>query len=561
MFSGAVKLGGLNDYLGPAQDCVVELLEGTTTEPDEETKIEVKVRDRSELADISADILKGDKPDLIKKKDETSGAKVSLYDCLACSGCVTTAEVMLLEAQSVELFNSALMAKMCDATMEKEISKDVTVNRRVGKIAISISHGSLSAIALYYKINNERKALELLSSFLHSKGVNLTTSQSFGDSGVLLLQKVHNLLNKGSGPFVTSHCPGWVCFAEKSCDKSVLDKIYRYPTGMVIQGAMLKEALVAAETIGLISLGYKPFDGEQFSLLKPEEVFHVAVMPCYDKKLEALRPEFNLKTESEGDIYPLVDLVLGTDELIKWLDQNEFYSYLSTHINFPSLAPLRLCAFDFITKLMPEKGKLYKYEQSMNYYRSFKGCEGVEGSGGMAMTGLGDSSSQKEVEQGINKDFRVITTLESESGIKQIKASMAYGLRNLNNLASYLQRVDYSQLGDLVEAMACPSGCSMGGAHASLLDENNDGEKTTAPTYKNNLDVMRRNSSNGGMTYCYPENHPLVTLWNHYRCIVDDRPTEDFENLAGLYAWLKNLPEFKFISLISEDHQTLDVDW
>jgi len=291
------------------------------------------------------------------------------------------------------------------------------------------------------------------------------------------------------------------------------------------------------------------------------------VMPCYDKKLEALRPEFSLNTESNNEPYPIVDLVLGTDELIKWLNDNEFDSYLSrtipsTRSDFTS--PMQLDYFSVIKKIINKKKSSINYEQrdDMMYYRPYKDCKGNEESGAMAITGVGDRKDELiEVEQGINKDFRIITSLET-NGSKNIKGSMPYGLRNLNNLASYIQRDDFSQLGELVEAMACPSGCTIGGAHASLLDENYYGEKTNTYAYKNNLELMRRGSNPSGMIYCYPEHHPQVTVWNHYRCVLDQRPEEDYENLVGLYSWLQKLPEFKLISLIDEDHQlNLDVDW
>ena len=36
------------------------------------------------------------RPDLIKASKESQTAKVSLSDCLACSGCVTSAETVLI---------------------------------------------------------------------------------------------------------------------------------------------------------------------------------------------------------------------------------------------------------------------------------------------------------------------------------------------------------------------------------------------------------------------------------------------------------------------------------
>lgn len=43
------------------------------------------------------------KPDLIKASEEQT-AKVSLSDCLACSGCVTSAETVLIQKHSTEEF-------------------------------------------------------------------------------------------------------------------------------------------------------------------------------------------------------------------------------------------------------------------------------------------------------------------------------------------------------------------------------------------------------------------------------------------------------------------------
>lgn len=40
----------------------------------------------------------------------------------------------------------------------------------------------------------------------------------------------------------------------------------------------------------------------------PEEVYHVTVMPCYDKKLEAARDDFVFQVESEDGIHEKEDL-------------------------------------------------------------------------------------------------------------------------------------------------------------------------------------------------------------------------------------------------------------
>ncbi len=60
-------------------------------------------------------------------------------------------------------------------------------------------------------------------------------------------------------------------------------------------------------------------------LIRPDEVYHVTVMPCYDKKLEAAREDFVLQVESQNDLtITEVDSVLTTGEVLE-LIQVRFY--------------------------------------------------------------------------------------------------------------------------------------------------------------------------------------------------------------------------------------------
>lgn len=45
----------------------------------------------------------------------------------------------------------------------------------------------------------------------------------------------------------------------------------------------------------------------------PRSIYHVAIMPCYDKKLEASRDDFYDKVHETRD----VDCVLATTEILK----------------------------------------------------------------------------------------------------------------------------------------------------------------------------------------------------------------------------------------------------
>ena len=87
----ANKLTDLNDFLAPSLECIKPLPKG----------------DKLDLAaDLS--LTKSELPTLTKSKpDLIKGAKiatVTLQDCLACSGCVTSAEAILIQQHSVEEF-------------------------------------------------------------------------------------------------------------------------------------------------------------------------------------------------------------------------------------------------------------------------------------------------------------------------------------------------------------------------------------------------------------------------------------------------------------------------
>ncbi len=87
-----VKLTDLDDYLTPAQDCIVL---DTSKKQAGNTKIQIEDEDSGLLGNKM--LLPAKKPNLIKKANDSDKATVNLYDCLACSGCVTSSEVVLLE--------------------------------------------------------------------------------------------------------------------------------------------------------------------------------------------------------------------------------------------------------------------------------------------------------------------------------------------------------------------------------------------------------------------------------------------------------------------------------
>lgn len=108
-------------------------------------------------------------------------------------------------------------------------------------------------------------------------------------------------------PLLASACPGWICYAEKT-HGALLPFISRVKSPQQIQGSLVKGALV----------------GRRLDL-EPRQIYHVAVMMCYDKKLEASRPDFAVKgagqTEQNTPGARDVDCVLTTGEVQKLLDE------------------------------------------------------------------------------------------------------------------------------------------------------------------------------------------------------------------------------------------------
>lgn len=94
MFSTIIT--DLDDFITPSQECVKMILPSTSTDPTKTGTSKITLDADDQEWKIQTDAGNGIRPDLIKAKGESQTAKVSLSDCLACSGCVTSAETVLI---------------------------------------------------------------------------------------------------------------------------------------------------------------------------------------------------------------------------------------------------------------------------------------------------------------------------------------------------------------------------------------------------------------------------------------------------------------------------------
>lgn len=86
---------------------------------------------------------------------------------------------------------------------------------------------------------------------------------------LVLLECQKEFLEKkqaGNTPVLVSACPGWVCYAEKTHGSWLLPYLSTVKSAQQLAGSLLKK-------VG-----------------KP--MYHITFMSCYDRKLEASRPDF-----------------------------------------------------------------------------------------------------------------------------------------------------------------------------------------------------------------------------------------------------------------------------
>ncbi|VDK29814.1 unnamed protein product [Gongylonema pulchrum] len=192
---------------------------------------------------------------------------VTLNDCLACSGCITSAETVLIKEQSKPKFLEGLKhAKLS---------------------VLTISPQSIASIAYRRGIHWSETA-KLIARIFKSLGVHYVVDSSFGRLLTLSLSyEEFKRLPPEKQPIFSGICPGFVCYAEKTHGTLLVPHISCVRSPQAMMGALVKDYLARKLDI------------------KPEDIFHAAVMPCFDKKLEASRPDF-------GTNYREVDCVLST---------------------------------------------------------------------------------------------------------------------------------------------------------------------------------------------------------------------------------------------------------
>lgn len=402
-------------------------------------------------------------------------------------------------------------------------------------------------------------------------------------------QSLQTFALNSSLPVFTSHCPGWVCYAEKTAPQ-VIPYLSTVKSAQQIVGALMKSLINhtsfadATTTENLLSASVDALCldtvGKTVDALAvgSKDVFVVSIQPCFDKKLEASRRDFY---HTSGNISE-VDLVLSTTELWEILVsfaqewQQQQSQQVESSTVFAAVVGEKMDV-DLDTDPMPampsssttsslalQRQQLRQhFEYVVEFMRlqqsqrqeSVEGCDALEAlfrQGSIQASHLLSAAERQagsgavteylfryaaevlygvnlwgerdlQYKAGRNADFTELdistylpvgTTASSPiyNG-KPLKFARAYGFRNIQSLLLKMKR---GQLDiDLIEMMACPSGCNNGGGQLKNFNQLNS-SSTSTPSQPETVSESKERVSNVEQTYHtllqqqQPDANPLV---------------------------------------------------
>ena len=455
----------LNDYIAPSQACIIPLssdgnkLLNDVNDAGEGDGGEILLRAKrgAENKNKKRFVFEPAKEDF--SKDGKSTIKVSLSDCLACSGCVTSAETVLMEQQSVEEFLGQNFSS--EGNQPLGGTHDRGRGRRRKRLVVTLSPQSTASLAVKYSVKYE-EMLEKMCGFFkthfNARAV-CSSTEARAASRARYAKEFTERKSKSSGllPMIASACPGWVCYAEKT-ENALRDVnlLAKAKSPQAIAGTFAKKGRRAAFSE----------DTEE-----EEEAYHVSVMPCFDKKLEASRREF--KTKREGDVFGQgkdddvdsvneTDCVLTTTEVVELLEKKCNIVDEAGVRSLPSAKIDSMFASWFRTEDMMDVEEDEQEDALLPpAFAATSGAylEYVFRKAARDLYGVDLRGKDLEYKTLTNADMREVE-LKIEGEVK-LKFLLAYGFRNVQNVTRALKREPNKW--DFVEMMACPSGCANGG--------------------------------------------------------------------------------------------------
>lgn len=459
MSSAILSADDLNDFISPGVACIKPI----ETLPKEENSnpYEVTTEDKAQASNPAP-------------------ASISLTDCLACSGCVTSAEAVLVSLQSHSEVLNTLDAHP-SLNVNGILSGATTPDPNARLFVASVSPQVRASLAATFGLS-ERRAGNLIEQFLSgSQGLRLGGAQGSAFTYVFDTNRTReaclvlgadevasSLRDKDHAkPVITSACPGWVCYAEKT-HPHVLPHLSSFKSPQALSGTLLKSVL--SKKLGL----------------HPSQIWHLALMPCFDKKLEASREELTDRWWRDANPNDPVDTPIRDVDCV--ITSRELLSLASARgINLSSL-PLTPIPQQH-RQPFPDK-QLLKFLSNRSSKSHAQTLEAAT-SGGylhhilLTQQALNPGSSITTT-RGRNNDVTE-HTLVSQDNKTLLKCARYYGFRNIQNLVRKLKPARQSKMPGAaarrmgtsrgegtdyayVEVMACPGGCTNGGGQIKVED-------------------------------------------------------------------------------------------
>ncbi|XP_037360508.1 cytosolic iron-sulfur assembly component 3 [Talpa occidentalis] len=406
-FSGALQLTDLDDFLGPSQDCVkpVKVEKGPAG-----GAARIRIEDDGSYFQVGQD-------GGVRKLEK---AQVSLDDCLACSGCITSAETVLVTQQSHEELRKVLEANKAAAPGQRRL------------VVVSISPQSRASLAARFQLDSTDTARKL-TAFFKKLGADRVLDTTFARN-FSLLESQREFVRRFRGqagaqkplPVLSSACPGWICYAEKVHGSVLVPHLSTARSPQQVMGVLVKDFLAQQQRVS------------------PGGIYHVAVMPCYDKKLEAARPDFFSEEHQTRE----VDCVVTTGEVFRLLEEEG--------VSLSEVEPAPLDTLSSGAHAQEPTG--HRGGGSGGY------LEHVFRHAARELFGIHvDEVTYRPLR---NKDFQEVTL--EQGGQVLLRFAAAYGFRNIQNLVQKLRRGRCPY--HYVEVMACPAGCLNGGGQLKAPD-------------------------------------------------------------------------------------------
>ena len=149
---------------------------------------------------------------------------------LACSGCITSAESVLIEQQSSNELRKIFNSKHSDG--DENVIKKIVVSLQIQPI-----------VSLAHKLNLDvEETVAKLVTYFKKLGADCVYDLKMAEDIALLEHQrefLESFRSKKKKPLISSACPGWICYAEKTHGNWILPHISRVKSAQQIMGSLI----------------------------------------------------------------------------------------------------------------------------------------------------------------------------------------------------------------------------------------------------------------------------------------------------------------------------------